>query len=131
MTYQLPPATPEAVERAEELGRERWDSFVNSLQVNYDNMFLRQCSKCGQQKAKNEFNKDLRLKSGRRSECMECEYARKKAKRQLKTKVCRGCGGRRHKRFYHKSKQHPDGLRARCADWMKSGARVRRAMRRI
>ena len=76
MTYQLPPATPEAVERAEELGRERWDSFVNSLQVNYDNMFLRQCSKCGQKKAKNEFNRDNSRKSGRRAECRECQRAR-------------------------------------------------------
>ncbi len=52
--------------------------------ISPEKVVAKKCSKCGQEKPLSEFYKDKKAKDGYKSECKQCGYARKKAKREAK-----------------------------------------------
>ncbi len=49
-----------------------------------EDIAVKKCSKCGQEKPLSEFYKDKKAKGGYKPECKQCGYARKKARREAK-----------------------------------------------
>ena len=58
--------------------------IIMKKQIQPEDIVVKKCSKCGQEKPLSEFYKDKKGKDGYKSECKQCEYARKKARKEAK-----------------------------------------------